>query len=164
MGPRKQHHPDTAGQMSSQTDNAHILHRFQNLSTEKRKRIQRATPTKKLFTVDICWARGNQFIQTECHWVYQPSSRAGPGPRALGQHKINSIFFSVTFYFLFPFFFRPFLFPSPLPFLLSHWIFIFCSVYFVLMEREEREKVALCGQGGGENLEKFGEEKKIYSK
>lgn len=51
--------------------------------------------TKKLFETDPCWPRKNQFSPVECHWVCQPQStpeQVGPGLKAGGQHKMDSVF------------------------------------------------------------------------
>ena len=47
---------------------------------------------KKLFAVDSCWERENQFSPVEWSWVYQPHSRAGLMLRSRWPIRMDSMF------------------------------------------------------------------------
>lgn len=89
--------------------------------------------TEKLLTIATCWQRENQFPSMQCHWVYQPHSRAGllPSSSWLTQNRLHSssLCVCVLFYWF-----------------LFVLIFNFCLVCF---EREERRR-----EREGEKLER----------
>lgn len=74
----------------------------QNLSTEKETWTQSSIPNREAICSRYLLEKGkkNQFSPMQCHWVYQPQSRAGPDyPGVVAQHKIDFIIFSCIFFF-----------------------------------------------------------------
>lgn len=64
----------------------------------ERKRSGHKVPplTKKLFVINTCSERENQLPPTECHWLYQPHSRAGLMQRS-DQYKMDSMLLCMLF-------------------------------------------------------------------
>lgn len=45
--------------------------------------------TEKLFAIETCWGRDNQFSLTEWHWVFQPQSKANPTSSWPTQNRLH---------------------------------------------------------------------------
>lgn len=84
--------------MNSQTLREHIQDKPDKIPAWTRGVDTKVLPTaKKLFEIDTCGGRENQFSPAEGHWVYRPYSRAGSCPGVVGQHKTGSIHYLFTF-------------------------------------------------------------------
>lgn len=74
-------------------------------STDWEWKVNMGAPplTKELVGIGSCWQRENQFPPNECHWVYQPFSRADPMSRSSWPTQNSMIlwgFFDSLFHFV----------------------------------------------------------------